>query len=184
MRSVCTEIKDEFRRMIGHFRKEHKKQRKGPYPDVMTISVFGSDVVAATHARHLYIRANAKTTAWIHSGLQCAVKKYTDDALRAASHVTTQADDDLDIQMPSLRIGVRNKVIWKSQQNTWALNVTRDDEKHITHMKRTTSVWAWVTMCMGKNLHLHKTALLRRHARCGMNLTCRRGSALGLRSAN
>ena len=65
-----------------------------------------------------------------------AVKKYTDDALRAASHVTTQADDDLDIPMPFLRIGVRNKVTWKSQQNKWDLNVTRDDEEHITHMNK------------------------------------------------
>ena len=99
----------------------------------MTISVFGSDVVAATHARHLYIRADAKATAWIHT-LHCAVKQYTDDALRAESRITTKADDDLDIPMPVFRIGVRNKVTWKSQKNTWDLNVTPDDGSHITYM--------------------------------------------------
>ena len=100
----------------------------------MTISVFGSDVVAATHARHLYIRADAKANAWIHTGLHSAVKKYTDDALRADSHITTKADDDLDIPMPVFRTGVRNKVTWKSQKNTWDLNVTPDDGRHITYV--------------------------------------------------
>ena len=121
--SICRDLVKKLQRAVAKAKKEKKKVENGVCPEIMTFSIEGSEVRAATRARCFHILLEPSALSWIQSGLRKAVTNHIGSKMKAISHESSKCKAAVVRERMYERNMVRDKVFWMPAKLAWGLKV-------------------------------------------------------------